>query len=319
MNADEAKLDFLQLLDKLQEGEKPLFLKWLHGFVENEHEADTCDHDGSSTCLSTQEKQAERKADILLSCIKGSLKEKIPFDGVMGSEAIHFPTVGEDVNLNEENCINVDGFLYDEDDVELLVESGKIANNFCKDCNSRNVEAMTFISHSASKDRLRHIFKDCLPSLDGKVVLDIGSRFGVVLYTAYVYTKAAKIIGVELNHELCDIQRHIIEKYKLTDRLLLHEADVIDTPDAVKQADVIVLMNVFEWFLNFEDQVKVWRFLHATIKSGTWVVASPPIDVSLTLVDSDIDVNRWLEEVDLRKTTADTFLEETEFKVYKVL
>ena len=316
MELEGAKHSFVTLLNSIQDCEREHFLKWTQNFLTNGCELEPSVQ--NSGHISAEKKKNERKADVLLSCIKGSLKEKIPFNGIMNSEIIRFPTFGTDVNLNDKNCVHVDAFLYDDDDVELLVESGKISNNYCKDCNSSKIEPMTFISHSVSKDRLKHIFKMCLPSLKGKVILDVGSRFGVVLYAAYAYTEATKIIGVEINQELCDIQKYIIEKFKLSDRLIVLEGDIIDKGSDVSEANVIVLMNVFEWFLNFEEQVKVWNYLHATIKSGTFIVASPPIETSLELIDSEIDVKCWLQEIELGKTS-NVFVEETEFKIYKVL
>jgi len=236
----------------------------------------------------------------------------------MNSEKVNFPVVGSDVNLNDKNCVHVDAFLYDEEDVELLVESGKLHNNYCKDCNSSNVEPMTFISHSASKDRLRFIFKKCLPSLKDKVILDVGSRLGVVLYAAHIYTEAKKIIGIEINHELCDLQRFIAEKYKLNDRIVISEGDVMDMCHHLVESNVVVLMNVFEWFLNLNDQLKVWDYLHRNIKPGTIIVASPPIEISLELIGSKINCKRWLKETHFGKISEE-FCEETEFMIYQVL
>lgn len=48
-----------------------------------------------------------------------------------------------------------------------------------------NIFMITFtvyISHSLSRDSLYYIFNNCLPTLENKVVLDIGSRLGAVLY-----------------------------------------------------------------------------------------------------------------------------------------
>ena len=39
-----------------------------------------------------------------------------------------------------------------------------------------------FISHSVSREQLKFIFTDLLPDLSGKLVLDVGSRLGPVLY-----------------------------------------------------------------------------------------------------------------------------------------
>lgn len=44
--------------------------------------------------------------------------------------------------------VHVDCFLYDEDDIEDLVEQGKLTRTYCLDCGSKNTKPLTFISHS---------------------------------------------------------------------------------------------------------------------------------------------------------------------------
>ena len=85
----------------------------------------------------------------------------------------------------------------------------------------------------------------------------------------------------------------------------------------VQESDVIILMNVFEWFLDLNDQREVWNYLHNNIKSGTIIVAAPPIEVSLELIDSNIKFKRWLKEIHFEKVRAE-FCEETEFRIYQV-
>jgi len=99
----------------------------------------------------------------------------------------------------------VDGFLFDDDDIEELCEQGVIHRNYCADCHSQNIKPLSktslspfssfeftnpllfvhldFISHSVSNMDLRFIFQECLgDKLKGKVFVDIGSRLGSTLY-----------------------------------------------------------------------------------------------------------------------------------------
>lgn len=83
-------------------------------------------------------------------------------DALFDSEKIAMPTMGRDSDCkpNTTVCrnshtdgffqVHVDGFLYDEDDVDKLVDKGKISRNFCGACGSRDVRPLTFISHSLS-------------------------------------------------------------------------------------------------------------------------------------------------------------------------
>jgi len=308
---DKAKQEFLSLLNTLEPSEQDHFLKWTQTFSQNN--GGGC----NGFAMTDDEKRKERKAEVLLSCIKGTLRDKVPFSGTMSSEKISYPTFGDDKHLNSSNCIHVDAFLYDDDDVDLIVDQGKIQNMFCTKCNSSDVETKTFISHSASKDRMKYIFQSCLPSLKGKTVVDIGSRLGVVLYVACAFTEAKQVVGIELNKQLCDLQKDVVGKYKLGDRVRVCEGDVMDMKEEVQNADVVVLMNVFEWFLEKEQQQQVWTYLHGSIKRGAMIVASPPIDVSLGLIESEIDPRKWLKLVDIDHGGAE-FVEETDFSVYEV-
>lgn len=52
-----------------------------------------------------------------------------------------------------------------------------------------------------------------------KVIVDIGSRLGAVLYSGYLFTRASKLIGVELNEWFCKLQQDMVNKYKMGDRV----------------------------------------------------------------------------------------------------
>jgi tRNA1(Val) A37 N6-methylase TrmN6 len=62
---------------------------------------------------------------------------------------------------------------------------------------------------------LAHIFKNLLPDLKGKNILDIGSRFGAVLFGAYVYSQASNIAGVELNADLATLCQVMVQRYNM--------------------------------------------------------------------------------------------------------
>ncbi|KAB7496869.1 hypothetical protein Anas_06251 [Armadillidium nasatum] len=108
------------------------------------------------------------------------------------------------------HTLHVDAFLYDEDMVDELCDTGELARNYCVDCSSHNTQPITYISHSISRERLAYVFRALLPPLpEEATLLDIGSRLGAVLYGAYVYTKCKRIIGIELNGDLCQVQQII--------------------------------------------------------------------------------------------------------------
>ena len=196
------------------------------------------------------------QSSILRFQIASDIRAQMPMEAILPSEKIRFPTTGEDSKLNATNSIHIDAFLYDEDEEDVLVQQGLLSRNFCGDCGSRNIEDLTFVTHSCSKERLEIMFKKLLPPLDNtRTVVDIGSRVGAVLYGAYFYTQASKIIGIEINSDLCSLQRAMVEKHGLKDRIQVLEGDMCGMGETIRTGDVVILNNVFDWFMAPEVQV----------------------------------------------------------------
>ncbi len=90
---------------------------------------------------------SEDYEDSVLQEIAKELREKLPITGNTASEVFHFPSTG-DVRLkvlitysqnsdcNESNTAHVDAFLFDDDEVDELVDEGKMSRNYCLDCGS---------------------------------------------------------------------------------------------------------------------------------------------------------------------------------------
>ena len=176
--------------------------------------------------------------------------------------SIHLIVLGDDAGLSSENCVHVDSFLYDEDDEEQLVKEGLLARSYCLDCGSRKIEDLTYITHSCSKERLQFIFGDLLPSLEGKTVVDVGSRLGAVLYGAYYYSDASKIVGIEINKDFCKLQEDAVAKFGLGSRVKIVLGNMCAQTALLASADVVVLNNVFSWFMPEQLQVMMRHCLH---------------------------------------------------------
>jgi hypothetical protein len=83
----------------------------------------------------------------VLSSIKSYLGSN--FLAIDPNEDITIPTWSSEFSdFNETNTVHVDGFLYDDDDVDALVDEGKIMRNQCLDCGSLKTQPTNFISHS---------------------------------------------------------------------------------------------------------------------------------------------------------------------------
>jgi len=230
----------------------------------------------------------------MLDTIAADIRGQIPQEAVFQSENIVFPSVGEDACLNTNNTVHVDAFLYDEAAEEALIEEGKLSRSYCRDCGSRNTDDLTFITHSCSKQRLDYIFTGLLPPLEGKTLIDVGSRVGAVLYGAYYYSGAAKILGLEINPDMCHLQRMVVDKYKLGDRISIMEGDMCSMETVIRTGDVVVLNNVFDWFMSPELQVSMWRFLRSALTPGTLLVTIPSLHSSLQHLNTDINLSTWV-------------------------
>ena len=164
------------------------------------------------------------------------------------------------------------------------------------DCGSKNTEEIVFVTHSCSKNTLERIFSSVLPSLNANhTVLDVGSRLGAVLYGAYVFSGAGKILGIEINKELCELQNHVIEKFRLSDRVSVMHDDMTRRSDLFQYADVVILNNVFEWFLDRSQQIAMWQFLSSNIKVGALIVTIPSLEKSIDGLAIGLSLEQWVK------------------------
>lgn len=45
----------------------------------------------------------------------------------------------QNASVNLQKTIEIDEFLYDDDDIDRLVSDGLISRHYCKDCDSNNI------------------------------------------------------------------------------------------------------------------------------------------------------------------------------------
>ncbi|XP_069588263.1 uncharacterized protein [Ranitomeya imitator] len=208
--------------------------------------------------------------------------------------------VMDEIQRLQRPTLHVDAFLYDDDAVDSLCEDGKMSRNYCMSCGSTKTAPLDFLSHSFSILELRFIFHHVLPDLSGKIVLDVGSRLGAVLYAGYIYSFASKLQGVEINAEFCELQEKIINKYNFSDRIQVHHSDICSQKTLLHQADVVVLNNVFEYFLNKEEQIKAWIFMYENVrKKGCLVVTVPGLKESFTRLQMNLQLDQWVQEIEV--------------------
>jgi hypothetical protein len=74
------------------------------------------------------------------------------------------------------------------------------------------------------------------------------------------------------------------------DRIEIVEANIADRPDVVISANVIIINNVFEFFLEPEQQISIWKFLRQTIKPGTLLITVPPLEETFSHLQVSINL-----------------------------
>ncbi|KAK5983371.1 DOT1 domain-containing protein, partial [Trichostrongylus colubriformis] len=188
--------------------------------------------------------------------IADHIKTKIP-EGSVRSEKIIWPSSGHDADCGEKNTVHVDCFLYDDHALQEMINAGKLKRRFCVDCGSRNIKDLNFISHSLAHCQLEFIFTQLVPlksQAEGFNVLDIGSRLGAVIYAASLYgCGKVSVTGVEQNEEFVKLQEEVIRDFSLQNVEVVC-ADVRAQPDLVSKADLIIMNNVFSFFMEAEEQ-----------------------------------------------------------------
>lgn len=156
----------------------------------------------TATASSERFEQRQRKS-VTIQCIIASLKQTLPsIYATSPKEVISVPLNNADYQgFDDNNTLSVDGFLYSHDDVDVMQEDGILPTEYCLKCGSQATKPLStfhgyylavavligafvdYVSHSASVEQLKYIFSDLvLGDLKDKVVVDIGSRLGPVLY-----------------------------------------------------------------------------------------------------------------------------------------
>ncbi|XP_050668845.1 uncharacterized protein LOC126968076 isoform X2 [Leptidea sinapis] len=242
-----------------------------------------------------EKKKKLQKFEKKLVKISKVLREIVPFEAEMQTENIVPPTVGDQADCTKINTCHVDEFLYDDKEVDELVQKGKLSRFYCVECNSRNCKELIFISHSMSTQMLQYIFNVLLPKdLENKQILDVGSRLGAVLYGAYYFSNVSTIIGVEMNKECCDIQETIIKKFAMdTNRIKIVHSDIMKRSDIVQCSNIVVI-NVLDFFVDIEKHKEMWYFFKKNIKCGSYLITNRSMVDTLTSLGIFEDMLDWL-------------------------
>lgn len=80
---------------------------------------------------------------------------------------------------------------------------------------------------------------------------------------------------------------------------MLH-ADICTQSSLLQTADVIVMNNVFEYFLTEAQQASAWNYIiHNVRKQGSLLVTVPSLQESLMGLQINVQLSSWVEEIPL--------------------
>ncbi|XP_063765339.1 uncharacterized protein zgc:109986 [Eleginops maclovinus] len=276
MDFCEAKLEVKQLLSRVKNRDLSRLLQWIR-------ESDDLD-----------EFLSDNRTKILQN-ISEELRGALPQDAMLPSES----TAYSKMQQCSKPTVHVDSFLYDEEQVDSLCEEGSLSRSYCLSCGSTRTAPLTSLSHSFSIPELHFLFESVLPDLGGRVLVDVGSRLGAVLYGGYVFSSATRLVGLEISEDFVKLQENIVQKYTMTDRIQVLHSDVRLQNVLLQNADVLVLNNVFEYFLPLEEQVGAWSFIMENFrKKGSLLVTVPSLQESLNTLQMVLPPC-WVEELGL--------------------
>ena len=115
-----------------------------------------------------------------------------------------------------------------------------------------------------------------------------------MIYGAHLFSNAGKIIGIEVNKELCDVQNHVIQTFGFSSRTSVINAEMTTRPDIFALADVVILNNVFEWFVEVENQNQMWHFICNHINVGAIIVTLPSLEKAISTTTLGISLEQWV-------------------------
>ncbi|KAJ7417205.1 hypothetical protein WISP_65980 [Willisornis vidua] len=190
--------------------------------------------------------------DVVLKNIAEDLRNRLPIEAMLTSEhqAVQkgktwiLEILGK-IRQHPLPMIHVDAFLYDDDVVDSLCEEGKMSRSYCTECGSyktaslvtqldNNIRPMEDFVQTGAVHR-----PELLPIINGRRLLLIS---------------ASQLYGVEINSDFCQLQEMMIIKYEFIDRIKVVHADIRTQASLLQEADVVVMNNVFEYFLDRREQ-----------------------------------------------------------------
>lgn len=81
----------------------------------------------------------------------------------------------------------------------------------------------------------------------------------------------------------------------MNDRITILHNKIEEVPEIIKESDIIIINNAFEFYLCDAVQIEIWKFLKKTIKQGTIIVTRPSIETTFKNLQIEISIENWLK------------------------
>ncbi|XP_073783386.1 uncharacterized protein isoform X1 [Danio rerio] len=154
------------------------------------------------------------------------------------------------------------------------------------------VDNQSVILHSIAED-----LRACLP------MEAMAPSETLAMQKGYLYSAASQLVGVEMSSEFVKLQSMAVEKYGFSDRIQVIHADIRSQIALVQKADVLIMNNVFEYFMEPRDQMQAWLYISQNFrKKGALLVTVPSIQEALGLLQDaafleTLSLSQWIEEI----------------------
>merc|ERR1712157_254844 len=111
-------------------------------------------------------------------------------------------------------------------------------------------------------------------------MLDIGSRFGIVMRAAEIYNDSLQndneklqITGIEIDPKM----KKIYKRTNICEGSIII-GDILDHLELIEQSNFIIMSNVFEYFVEGSKEIEIWGKIFKKLKSGTILLTVPSME-----------------------------------------
>lgn len=114
---------------------------------------------------------------------------------------------------------------------------------------------------------------------------------------AFYYSNSENIYGIEINEELYEIQKKMVSNYNMGNRITVIHDDILNQNDLLSTFDVVILNNVFEFFMEIDKQIQIWRFLKSKLKKGCFLITIPSTEETFMTLEVYDEFSKWLQRI----------------------